>query len=193
MTLNLFSPPGGEMGNGSMKSKRYKHTDISANAANAANASNSRAHKNHGFKNPSLDSLRNRVDELELEVKRRDEELGAKERQIKGLQEQLAGQTRSLAELSEELQEKGVQLGKLQDVMRSQGGGAPATSRTPSVRAGAGVSRVSPNLSVRVKGSVNRRKGAKSGVSAEPTSRTYDSGGLPKFSFEKARVSKDVR
>ncbi|TNN71723.1 cGMP-dependent protein kinase 2 [Liparis tanakae] len=180
------------MGNGSMKSKRYKHTDVSANAANA---SNSRAHKDHGFKNPSLDSLRNRVDELELEVKRRDEELGAKERQIKGLQEQLAGQTRSLAELSEELQEKGVQLGKLQDVMRSQGGGAPAApaaSRTPSVRAGAGVSKGSPNLSVRVKGSVNRRKGAKSGVSAEPTSRTYDSGGLPKFSFEKARVSKDV-
>lgn len=169
-----------------MKSKRYKPSDGSAPAAAAAC---------RGPKNPSLDSLRARVDELEREGKRRDEELRAKEKLIKDLQEQLARQTDSLAELSEELQEKNVQLNKLQDVMKSQSGaaaaaGAAASSRPPSIRASR---RTSPKLSVRIKGSLNRRKGAKSGVSAEPTSRTYDSSGLPKFSFEKARVPKDAR
>lgn len=173
------------MGNGSMKSKRYKQTDGSA-------ASNSRAHKDNGggFKN-SLDSLRARVDELEREGKRRDEELCAKEQQIKGLQEQLAKQTRALAELSEELQNKCIQLNKLQDVMKNQSGAsAGLASRPPSVRTGG---KSSPNLSVRIKETLNRRKGAKAGVSAEPTSRTYDSSSLPKFSFEKARVPKDAR
>lgn len=174
------------MGNGSMKSKRYKPTDGSAAAA-----SNSRAHKDHGFKNSSLDSLRARVDELEREGKRRDEELCAKEQQIKALQEQLAKQTRALAELSEELQNKCIQLNKLQDAVKgpsgASGGGA---TRAPSIRA---TNKNSPNLSVRIKETLNRRKGAKAGVSAEPTSRTYDSSGLPKFSFEKARVSKDAR
>lgn len=177
------------MGNGSMKSKRYKHTD-----ASAAAASNSRAHKdNNGgsFKNSSLESLRARVDELEREGKRRDEELCAKEQQIKGLQEQLAKQTRALAELSEELQNKCIQLNKLQDVMKNQSAAsAGLMSRPPSIRAGG---KSSPNLSVRIKETLNRRKGAKAGVSAEPTSRTYDSSSLPKFSFEKARVPKDAR
>lgn len=174
------------MGNGSMKSKRYKHTDGSAGA------SNSWTHKDGGgFKNSSLDSLRARVDELEREGKRRDEELCAKEQQIKSLQEQLAKQTRALAELSEELQNKCIQLNKLQDVMKNQGG-APASfpSRAPSIKTGG---KSSPNLSVRIKETLNRRKGAKAGVSAEPTSRTYDSSSLPKFSFEKARVPKDAR
>ncbi|KAI3372103.1 hypothetical protein L3Q82_006956 [Scortum barcoo] len=182
------SPPGlhtcDTMGNGSMKSKRYKQTDGSA-------ASNIRAHKDNGggFKN-SLDSLRARVDELEREGKRRDEELCAKEQQIKGLQEQLAKQTRALAELSEELQNKCIQLNKLQDVMKNQSGAsAGLQSRPPSIKTGG---KSSPNLSVRVKETLNRRKGAKAGVSAEPTSRTYDSSSLPKFSFEKARVPKDA-
>lgn len=169
------------MGNGSMKSKRYKQADGSA------------GHKDNGagFKNSSLDSLRARVDELEREGKRRDEELSAKERQIKSLQEQLAKQTRALAELSEELQNKCIQLNKLQDVMKNQSAAsAGLASRQPSIKTG---SRGSPNLSVRIKETLNRRKGAKAGVSAEPTSRTYDSSCLPKFSFEKARVPKDAR
>lgn len=169
------------MGNGSMKSKRYKHADGSA------------GHKDNGsgFKNSSLDSLRARVDELEREGKRRDEELSAKEQQIKSLQEQLAKQTRALAELSEELQNKCIQLNKLQDVMKNQSAtSAGPASRQPSIKTG---SRGSPNLSVRIKETLNRRKGAKAGVSAEPTSRTYDSSCLPKFSFEKARVPKDAR
>ncbi|KAF1389596.1 hypothetical protein PFLUV_G00075080 [Perca fluviatilis] len=172
------------MGNGSMKSKRYKHADGSAAA------SDSRPHKDQGFRNSPLDSLRVRVDELEREGKRRDEELCAKELQIKALQEQLAKQTRALAELSEELQNKCIQLNKLQDVMKNQSGAsAGLASRPPSIRV---ASRGSPNLSVRIKETLNRRKGAKAGVSAEPTSRTYDSSSLPKFSFEKARVPKDA-
>ncbi|XP_034728776.1 cGMP-dependent protein kinase 2 [Etheostoma cragini] len=172
------------MGNGSMKSKRYKQTDGSAAA------SDSRPHKDQGFKNSPLDSLRTRVDELEREGKRRDEELCAKELQIKALQEQLAKQTRALAELSEELQNKCIQLNKLQDVMKNQSGASTGlASRPPSIRV---TSRGSPNLSVRIKETLNRRKGAKAGVSAEPTSRTYDSSSLPKFSFEKVRVPKDA-
>lgn len=173
------------MGNGSMKSKRYKHTDGSAAS------SNGRAHHGAGFKNPSLDSLRARVEELEREGKRKDDELCAKEQQIKGLQEQLAKQTRALAELSEDLQNKCIQLNKLQDVMKNQSGAsAGLASRPPSVKVSG---KSSPNLSVRIKETLNRRKGAKAGVSAEPTSRTYDSSSLPKFSFEKARVPKDAR
>lgn len=175
------------MGNGSMKSKRYKPTDGSAAAA-----CNGRALKDHGggFRVLSLDSLRARVEELEREGKRKDEELCAKEQQIKGLQEQLAKQMRALGELSEELQSKCLQIGKLQDVMKSQSvGSSGLPSRPPSVKASG---KSSPNLSVRVK-ETNRRKGAKAGVSAEPTSRTYDSSSLPKFSFEKARIPKDAR
>lgn len=181
---------GDKMGNGSVKSKRYKSTDGSA--AGAA-ASNGRAHKDHGggIKISSLDSLRARVEELEHEGKRKDEELCAKEQQIKGLQEQLAKQTRALAELSEELQNKCIQLNKLQDVMKNQSGASTGlASRPPSIKASG---KSSPNLSVRIKETLNRRKGAKAGVSAEPTSRTYDSSSLPKFSFEKARVPKDAR
>ncbi|XP_018537849.1 cGMP-dependent protein kinase 2 isoform X1 [Lates calcarifer] len=184
--IQFLVSSGDNMGNGSMKSKRYKHTDGSAAS------SNGRAHKDHGvgYKNSSLDSLRARVEELEREGKRKDEELCAKEQQIKGLQEQLAKQTRALAELSEELQNKCIQLNKLQDVMKNQSGASGSlASRPPSVKASG---KSSPNLSVRIKETLNRRKGAKAGVSAEPTSRTYDSSSLPKFSFENARVPKDA-
>ncbi|XP_071779948.1 cGMP-dependent protein kinase 2 isoform X2 [Centroberyx gerrardi] len=171
------------MGNGSMKSKRYKHGDGNGAAANG------RAHKEQGggVKSSSSDALRARVEELEREGKRKDEELSAKDHQIKGLQDQLAKQTRMLAELSEELQSKCIQLNKLQDVMKSQSGAA--ASRTSSLKVS---SKNSPNLSGRIKETLNRRKGAKAGVSAEPTSRTYDSSSLPKFSFEKARIPKDA-
>ncbi|KAM3610647.1 uncharacterized protein V6R79_006901 [Siganus canaliculatus] len=172
------------MGNGSMKSKRYKHAD---GTASSSATSSRRSYKDNGsgFKNSSLESLRARVDELEREGKRRDEELCAKEQQIKSLQEQLAKQTRALAELSEELQNKCIQLNKLQDVMKIQSGvSAGLASRPASIKVS---SRGSPNLSVRIKETLNRRKGAKAGVSAEPTSNS-----LPKFSFEKTRVPKDA-
>ncbi|XP_033947961.1 cGMP-dependent protein kinase 2 [Pseudochaenichthys georgianus] len=171
------------MGNGSMKSKRYKHAD------GTTSSSNSRCYKDHGFKYSSMDNLRARVDELEREGKRKDEELCSREQQIKHLNEQLAKESRALADLGEELQNKSIQLNKLQDMMKNQSGApAPLPSRAPSIKA----CHKSPNLSVRIKESLNRRKGAKAGVSAEPTSRTYDSSSLPKFSFDKARVSKDA-
>lgn len=173
------------MGNSSVKSKRYKNTEGSVTA------SNSWTHKDgRRFKNGSLDSLRARVEELEREGKRRDEALHAKEQQIRSLQEQLAKQTQVLAQLSQELQSKCIQLNHLQDMaMQSQGGGGGGgggvAPKPPSVRK---AGRSSPNLSLRIKESLNRRRGAKAGVSAEPTS-----SGLPKFCFEKARVPKDVR
>lgn len=162
-----------------MKSKRSKSADGSVAASNSWTHRDGRR-----LKNASLESLRARVEELEREGKRRNEELQAKEQQIRSLQEQLARQTRVLAELSQELQNKCVQLSRLQDVTKSQGGAGTA-SRPASVRK-AGKS--SPNLGVRIKESLNRRKGAKAGVSAEPTSSS-----LPRFCFEKARVAKDVR
>lgn len=165
-----------------MKSKRYKQAD---------------GHKDNGLKPASLESLRARVEELEREGKRREEELSAKEQQIKTLQEQLLHQSRVLEQLSHELQTKSVHINKLQDGARTQGGASTgganagganaAASRPPSLK------KSSPNLSMRIKETLNRRKGAKAGVSAEPTSRTYDSSALPKFSFEKARVPKDAR
>ncbi|KAK2838040.1 hypothetical protein Q5P01_015252 [Channa striata] len=64
---------------------------------------------------------------------------------------------------------------------------ASPDSRPPSIKA---KWKKRTNLSVRMKETTNRRKG----VSAKPTSRTYDSSSpsLPKFSFEKARVPKDA-
>lgn len=174
---------GDEMGNSSMKSKRYKQTDGSS--------ANGSAYKTHRFKNSSVESLRARVEELEQESKRKDDELNVKDRHIKDLQEQLVKQTRALAEMSAELQSKCIQLSRLQDAMKSQ---SPASSSLPSRPTSIKTSsKSSPSLSIRIKETANRRKGAKAGVSAEPTSRTYDSSALPKFSFEKARVPKDAR
>lgn len=121
--------------------------------------------------------------------------LNVKDHQIKSLEEQLTKQTRALAELSEELQNKCIQLNKLQDVMRNQAGaGGLAVGLTQPSPTTLKPSRFSPNnFSGLIKDTLNRRKGAKAGVSAEPTSRTYDSSGLPKFSFEKARVPKEAR
>uniref|UniRef100_A0A3P9H026 cGMP-dependent protein kinase n=1 Tax=Oryzias latipes TaxID=8090 RepID=A0A3P9H026_ORYLA len=161
------------MGNASIRSKCCKSTEGSASTST----------KDQQAKQPTRDSLRVRVEELEREVKMKDEELGAREQHIKALQEQLAKQTQVLSELSEELHAKSITLNMLQDAMRSE----PSTGlafRPASVRASG---KSSPNLSVRTKDTPNRRKGAKSGVSAEPTSSS-----LQKFSFEKARVPKDA-
>ncbi|XP_056141214.1 cGMP-dependent protein kinase 2 [Lampris incognitus] len=178
------------MGNGSIKSKRFKQTDSNSVA------SSGRAHRDQarGSKSSPLDVLRARVEELERDRKRKDEELCTKDHQIKGLHEQLVKQTQALAELGEQLQSKCIQLNKLQDVMRNQIGastglGLGLASGSSSLKAGG---KSSPNFGSLIRGTLNRRKGAKAGVSAEPTSRTYDSSSLPKFSFEKARVPKDA-
>ncbi|XP_015271961.1 PREDICTED: cGMP-dependent protein kinase 2 isoform X5 [Gekko japonicus] len=124
------------------------------------------------------DLLRSKVWELERELKRQEEELQERSYHIIELQEQLAKQTRTIADLTEELKCKCIQLNKLQDVVDTQGANPFLFSplrETPQVGPVA---------------SNNRRRGAKEGVSAEPTTRTYDLSEQPRFSFEKARVRK---
>lgn len=154
------------MGNGSVKPKHAKHPDGRAGP-------------------PGVQALRTRVAELERELRRREAEVQEREYQLKELREQLAKQTAAVAELTEQLQAKCVQLNQLQDVVRSQGGGAPQAS--PG-KAPLDVHREASGLV-----SLHSRRGAKAGVSAEPTSRTYDLNKPPEFSFEKARVRKDSR
>ncbi|XP_032737765.1 cGMP-dependent protein kinase 2 isoform X1 [Lontra canadensis] len=152
------------MGNGSVKPKHAKHPDGRAGP-------------------PGVQALRARVAELESELRRREADVQEREYQLKELREQLAKQTAAVAELTEQLQAKCVQLNQLQDVVRSQGGGAPQAS--PG-KAPLDVHREASGLV-----SLHSRRGAKAGVSAEPTSRTYDLNKPPEFSFEKARVRKD--
>ncbi|XP_032190604.1 cGMP-dependent protein kinase 2 isoform X4 [Mustela erminea] len=152
------------MGNGSVKPKHAKHPDGRAGP-------------------PGVQALRARVAELERELRRREADVQEREYQLKELREQLAKQTAAVAELTEQLQAKCVQLNQLQDVVRSQGDGAPQAS--PG-KAPLEVHREASGLV-----SLHSRRGAKAGVSAEPTSRTYDLNKPPEFSFEKARVRKD--
>ncbi|XP_061135072.1 cGMP-dependent protein kinase 2 isoform X1 [Syngnathus typhle] len=131
------------MGNGSAKAKRSKK--------------------------PSPDPLTTRVDQLEQELRGKDQELAAKEQVVRSLQEKIAAQEQALMHLSQELRKK------QQNGVQNQNGD----------RMAAGVPGVG------IKETLNKRKGAKAGVSAEPTSRTYDCNHLPKFSFDKARVPKE--
>ncbi|XP_042726982.1 cGMP-dependent protein kinase 2 isoform X2 [Lagopus leucura] len=124
-----------------------------------------------------VDVLCSRVLELEKELRRKDEELQEGQSLVAELQEQLSVQTKVIAELTKELQNKCIQLNKLQDVINTQG----EHSLQPSPF------RVTPKNQV----SADRRKGAKEGVSAEPTTQLYDSGKQARFSFEKSRVRKD--
>uniref|UniRef100_A0A8C9ESA2 cGMP-dependent protein kinase n=1 Tax=Pavo cristatus TaxID=9049 RepID=A0A8C9ESA2_PAVCR len=118
-----------------------------------------------------------KVLELEKELKRKDEELQEGQSLVAELQEQLSVQTKVIAELTKELQSKCIQLNKLQDVINTQG----EHSLQPSPF------RVTSKNQV----SADRRKGAKEGVSAEPTTQLYDSSKQARFSFEKSRVRKD--
>ncbi|XP_036383101.1 cGMP-dependent protein kinase 2 [Megalops cyprinoides] len=164
------------MGNGSVKSKRLKQPDGTVVSLSIGGAGGGKA-KN------AADLLRAKVAELERENKKKDEDLRERDLQIKGLQEQLARQTKAIAELTEDLQCKCVQLNKLQDVIKTQGGGALHPSPLKA--------KFNQHVSGLLRDTLNKRKGAKAGVSAEPTSRTYDSSSLPKFCFERARVWKD--
>ncbi|KAG7481348.1 hypothetical protein MATL_G00065920 [Megalops atlanticus] len=165
------------MGNGSVKSKRLKQPDGTMVSLSIASGSGGGKAKN------MADLLRAKVVELERENKRKDEDLCERDLRIKGLQEQLARQTKAIAELTEELQCKCIQLNKLQDVVKTQGGGALHPSPLKA--------KFNQHVGGLLRDTLNKRKGAKAGVSAEPTSRTYDSSSLPKFCFEKARVWKD--
>ncbi|KAK0135487.1 cGMP-dependent protein kinase 2 [Merluccius polli] len=178
------------MGNGSMKSRCFKQTQRSLSSTEEEQVEQAQQEALQEV----LEALRRRVEEVEKVNCKKEEELSAKNQHIQSLQEQLANQTQVLAELGEELQSKSLQITKLQDLIRPLGDLGPGdpspgdpgpgqTSRGSSLRAKA---------SRRSRDTMNRRRGAKAGVSAEPTSRTYDSSSLPKFSFEKARVPKDA-
>ncbi|NXO23671.1 KGP2 kinase, partial [Cisticola juncidis] len=117
------------------------------------------------------DVLCSKVLELEKELKRKDQQLQESERHVAELQEQLAMHTKVIAELTKELQSKCIQLNKLQDVVSTQG----EHSLQPSP----------------FKVSADRRRGAKEGVSAEPTTRLCDLSKQTMFSLEKAAVRKD--
>ncbi|KAM4781817.1 cGMP-dependent protein kinase 2 isoform 2-T3 [Cyanocitta cristata] len=121
--------------------------------------------------NGQADVLCSKVLELEKELKRKDQQLQESQSHVAELQEQLVMQTKVIAELTKELQSKCIQLNKLQDVVRTQG----EHFLQPSP----------------FKVSADRRRGAKEGVSAEPTTRLCDSSRQTMFSLEKATVRKD--
>ncbi|NXK93773.1 KGP2 kinase, partial [Formicarius rufipectus] len=121
--------------------------------------------------NGQADVLCSKVLEMEKELKRKNQELQDSQNHVAELQEQLAMQTKVIAELTKELQSKCIQLNKLQDVVSTQG----QQSLQPSP----------------LKVSANRRRGAKEGVSAEPTTQLYDFSRQTMFSLEKATVRKD--
>ncbi|XP_061047507.1 cGMP-dependent protein kinase 2 [Eubalaena glacialis] len=152
------------MGNGSVKPKHSKNPD---------------GHSG----NLTTSALRSKVTELERELRRKDAEIQEREYHLKELREQLSKQTVAIAELTEELQNKCIQLNKLQDVVHMQGG-SPQQASPDKVPLE--VHRKTSGLV-----SLHSRRGAKAGVSAEPTTRTYDLNKPPEFSFEKARVRKD--
>ncbi|NXA73647.1 KGP2 kinase, partial [Thryothorus ludovicianus] len=117
------------------------------------------------------DVLCSKVLEQEKELKRKDQQLQECQNHVAELQEQLAMQTKIIAELTKELQSKCIQLNKLQDVVTTQG----EHSLQPSP----------------FKVSAGRRRGAKEGVSAEPTAQLCDLSSQTMFSLEKATVRKD--
>ncbi|KAK6492524.1 cGMP-dependent protein kinase 2-like isoform X1 [Huso huso] len=165
------------MGNGLVKPKQLKQPDgtlvtLSINS-----------NGNKLFQEGTDDILKTKVADLERESKRKDEEMRDKDSKIKSLTEHLSKQTATISELTEELHNKCIQLNKLQDVIKTQGGNSLYPSPLKA--------RINQQVNCLFKETLNRRKGAKEGVSAEPTSRMYGSSKLPKFSFEKVRVRKD--
>ncbi|KAM8940241.1 cGMP-dependent protein kinase 2 isoform 1-T1 [Pelodytes ibericus] len=178
------------MGNGSMKPKPHRQTD-----GQLVNFSVGSCHKLR-----NVDAVKGKVWELERELKKKNEELKNKEQVFQELQEQFSKQTEVIAEITEELQSKCVQLNKLQDVIGSQGGHSLHMPTFRTLQASPTNSlQVSPSKAMQtspfktLSGLFNnsKRKGAKEGISAEPTSRTFDHIGQSRFSFEKARVRKD--
>ncbi|XP_053107198.1 cGMP-dependent protein kinase 2 isoform X2 [Hemicordylus capensis] len=170
------------MGNGSVKPKYLKRPDSHVGNCPFGCSAGGKFLKDPGLNISTItgaaDILRSKVWELERELKRQEEELQERNYHIIELQEQLAKQTRTIADLTEELKCKCIQLNKLQDVVDTQGANPFLFSPLKEV----------PRISQAA--CSNRRRGAKEGVSAEPTTRTYDLTEQPRFSFEKARVRK---
>ncbi|GAB0189192.1 cGMP-dependent protein kinase 2 [Grus japonensis] len=171
------------MGNGSVKPKHLRWPDRHVANLSIGCAGNHKFLKDPGLGisaiNGQADVLCSRVLELEKELKRKDQELQEGQSCVAELQEQLAMQTKVIAELTKELQSKCIQLNKLQDVVSTQG--EHSLQLSPF------------KVASRIQVSADRRRGAKEGVSAEPTTRLYDLNRQATFSFEKARVRKDSR
>ncbi|XP_074948504.1 LOW QUALITY PROTEIN: cGMP-dependent protein kinase 2 [Phalacrocorax aristotelis] len=168
------------MGNGSVKPKHLRQLD-----RHVANPPNGCAGNHKCLKDPGLginvinqaDVLCGRVPVMEKELKRKDQELQEGQNHVAELQEQLVMQTKVIAELTKELQSKCIQLNKLQDVVSTQGEHflQPSPFKVTS----------------RIQISADRKRGAKEGVSAEPTTRLYDLNRQAVFSLETGRVQKD--
>ncbi|NXI99876.1 KGP2 kinase, partial [Psophia crepitans] len=169
------------MGNGSVKPKHLRWPDRHVANLSIGSAGNHKFTKEAGLGisviSGQADVLCSRVLELEKELKRKDQELQEGQSHIAELQKQLVMQTKVIAELTKELQSKCIQLNKLQDVVSTQG--EHSLQRSPF------------KMASRIQVSDNRRRGAKEGVSAEPTTQLYDLNRQATFSFEKARVRKD--
>ncbi|XP_067871204.1 cGMP-dependent protein kinase 2 [Heterodontus francisci] len=177
------------MGNGFMKPKQLREprsqgVNLSINSNNTKLWRDSVTGANIKV---TAEFLQSKLLELELENKRKDDQLHEKECRIQELENQLIWQTQKIAEITEDLQAKCIQLNKLQDVVKTQCG-APFQSSPSPLRS---ANRIMNQCTSLFKDIGNRRRGAKEGVSAEPTTRTYDSSRLPEFSLERARVRKD--
>ncbi|KAM7113257.1 LOW QUALITY PROTEIN: cGMP-dependent protein kinase 2 [Ciconia maguari] len=168
------------MRNGSVKPKHLRQPDRHVANLSIGCAGNHKFLKDWGLGinviNGQADVLCSRVLELEKELKRKDQELQEGQSHVPELQEQLTMQIKVIAELTKELQSKCIQLNKLQDVVSTQG----EHSLQPSPF----------KMASRIQVSANRRRGAKEGISAEPTTGLYNLNGQATFSFEKA-VRKD--
>ncbi|KAK2542942.1 hypothetical protein Q9966_003552 [Columba livia] len=168
------------MGNRSVKPKHLRRPNQHIGSLSIGCAGNHKFLKDSGLGinvTGQADVLCSRLLELEKELKRKDQELQESQSCVTELQEELAMQTRVIAELTKELQSKCIQLNKLQDVVSTQG----EHSFQPSPF----------KVTSRIQVPADRRRGAKEGVSAEPTTRLYDLNRQATFSFEKARVRKD--
>ncbi|XP_062873901.1 cGMP-dependent protein kinase 2 [Trichomycterus rosablanca] len=158
------------MGNGSAKLNPFIHVNGSAKS------------KHHAAEPSACPTpLRTKVEELESQLKKKDDELNAQQLQIRQLEEQLAKKNQTIVDISDALRTKCLQLGKLQEALKNRGDSELASSPTEADR----------RLSGLLRETLNKRKGAKAGVSAEPSTRTYDSSIMPKFYFESARVWKE--
>ncbi|KAA0717300.1 cGMP-dependent protein kinase 2 [Triplophysa tibetana] len=97
------------MGNGSMKLNPLKQVSCSAKSKNNVESSS------------VSQVLRARVEELENQLKKKDEDLTVKELQVKHLEEKLAQQKQTISEISDALRNKCFRLNKLQDALKNQG------------------------------------------------------------------------
>lgn len=159
------------MGNSSAKLNPFIHVNGSAKSKLNTESSDGPQH------------LKMKVEELESQLKKKDEELSAQQLQIKQLEEQLAQNNQVIADISDALRTKCLQVSSLQEALKKQRNLELINSPTEVIQ----------RLSDLQRETINKRKGAKAGVSAEPSSRTYDSSSLPRFYFESARVWKEPR